>query len=310
MATLTENLLTSAKINSFAPISQTTFQDSDLIVIANEELLSKMVSDIMSVREDFFLSSKTTSIVGGVAFYGVPKGAIGNVLKMVTFQDAGGSQRILNRIDIEESKKYSGSTGEPSEYYLSGDEIVLCPTPSTSSGSIVFSYFRKPSKLIETSSCAKITAVSSAGGTTTFTVDTDLSASLSAGSEVDILSGSNPYLLWADEVAITAITTTTIAVATTGVVNAASVVEPQVGDYICPTSYANIPMIPDEFHPVLSQMVAVRMIASLGDIEKWNLAKAILQENRKDALKLIKNRVETTPIRVRGNGFVRTFAVE
>jgi hypothetical protein len=262
----------------------------------------------MSTREEFFLTTKTTSIVGGIDHYTIPKMAIGNTINQLIYRDAGGTDRDIYRINAAEGVNFSGSSGEPQAFYFEGDEVVLRPMPSTSVGTLVFSYFRKPNRLALTSACAKITAVSSVGGTTTFTVDTDLTASLSVGSSVDFLSGASPYLLWADTVAITAITSTTIAVATTAVVDAVSAVQPVVSDYICPTGYANIAQIPDELVPVLCQMIAVRMISSLGDLNKWQAAKAELKEMREEAIKLIKNRSESSPKRVSGNGMVRAFS--
>ena len=307
MAFFAEDLLTSAKLRSFAPISQTTFQDSELRSIANEEMLLKLVSDILSVKEEFFLTTKVTAITGSIDHYPVPKMAIGNTINQLRLRDSANTEVELKRISASEADQYAGVTGVPEAYYFEGDEVVLCPKPSESTNSIVFSYFRKPNKIIDTASCAKITAVSSSGGSTTFTVDTDLTASLSAGDKVDFLSGSSPYLLWADEVSITSITSTTVVVATSSVSDAVSTVEPQVNDYICPTGYANIAQIPDELYPVLCQMVAVRMLAGLGDINKWNAAKAELAEMRKESLKVIKTRAESQPKRVRGNGIVKAF---
>lgn len=307
MAFFTEDLLTSAKMRSFAPISQNTFQDSDLTTIASEELLLKLVSDIMSVREEFFLTTKETSIIGLIDHYTVPKRAIGNTINQLRLRDSSGLEVALSRITADDAQAFTGSTGTPTAYYFEGDEVVLCPKPDSSTGTLVFSYFRKPNQLAATTACAKITLVSSVGGTTTFTVDTDLTGTLSTGSKIDILSGVSPYLLWSSEVAITAITTTTIAVATADVVNAVSSVEPQVNDYICPMGFANIPQIPDELYPVLCQMVAVRMLAGLGDLNKLQAAKAELSELRAEAIKLIQNRAESQPKRIAGNGLLNAF---
>jgi hypothetical protein len=201
---------------------------------------------------------------------------------------------------------YSGQTGKPEKFLIEGDEVVLLPTPSES-GTARFRYYWKPNLLIATESCAKITAISSAGGTTTIDVDTDLTASLSTGSEVDFLSAQSPYMLWAFEVALTAISSTQMQMATADIDNAAGTVEPQVGDYICPTGYANIPMLPYEFHPVLAQMIAVRQLAGIGDLNKWNAAKAELKEMRIEAMNFIKNRVETSPRVLAGQGLVGAF---
>jgi hypothetical protein len=295
---LIEDLIESVKSRSFVPISQTTFQDADIITILNEELRLKLVADLLSAREDFFLWRKTTPLVANKQLYTMPNAAIGNAIKALFFVDSNGNQRPLTRKDIDELGDWSNQTGDAQHFYFEGDQVGLFPYPSDATSSLLFVYPRKPNELTDTASCAKITAVSSLAGTTTFTVDTDLTASLSVGDTVDFLRGSSPYLLWADAVSITAITTTTIAVATTSVDDVDGSVEPASGDYICPAGYANIPMIPEEFQMVLAQMGAVRLLASLGAIEKWQTAKAELQELRKEALKLVKNRAESAPDKI------------
>jgi hypothetical protein len=306
MGFLIEDLIVSIKSRTLAPISQNTFEESDLITIADEELLLELVSDIMTVREDFFLQSKTTSVTANLNRYQIPKRAIGNAIKTLTFIDTGSNEYMLQRIDSDEKGNYL-SGGVPTRFYFEGDEVVLVPTPSVS-GTLEFGYYAKPNRLIATSSATKITNVSSAGGTTTFTVNTDLSASLSAGSKIDVISASSPFLLWSENIAITAITSTTIQVATSDVSNVVSTVEPQVGDYICATGFSNIPMIPEEFHPILAQMSAVRILMSLGDVNKLQMAKGLLDESRKSALKLIKNRAESSSKKVnQRNGLLSVF---
>lgn len=308
MGFLIEDIITSAKYRSMVPISQNTFQSADITIIADEELLLRLVSDIMSVREDFFLRSKQTSITANIDHYTIPKRAVGNSIKALWYVDTNSKYSLLQRIDVDEKNQYDSTGTAPEAFYLEGDEVVLVPCPSITQGSIEFSYYGKPNRLAETADCCQITNVSSAAGTTTFTVDTDLTASLSVGDKIDIVSSVSPFLLWADDVAITAITTTTIAVATTDVDDANGTVEPQTNDYICPAGYSNIPMIPEEFHPVLAQMVACRLLGSLGDLNKQAAAKAELLDMRREALKLIKNRVESTPDLVnQRNGLVGAF---
>jgi hypothetical protein len=96
-------------------------------------------------------------------------------------------------------------------------------------------------------------------------------------------------------VAITAITSTTIEVLKASVVDVDGSVEPVANDYICPAGQSNIAMVPKEFHPVLAQMGAVRMLASLGDNAKWQSAKAELEQMRTEALKLVRQRADGTP---------------
>jgi hypothetical protein len=294
MAFLTEDLVESVKSRSFIPISQNTFTDTQIIQVLNEELRLSLVSDILGAREDFFLAQKTVPLVANKDHYLLPALSIGNNLKAVFLTDSSGSRKMIERWDIDRSDEYS-QTGEPEKFYFEGDEIVLMPKPSVATDSILFSYFRKPNQLIATASCAKITAVSSLAGVTTFTVDTDLSASLSVNSQVDVLRGTNPHTLWAEQVAISAITASTIAVADSDISDVDGTIEPGVGDYICPSGYANIVMVPEEFVPVLAEMAACRLLRSLGDLQKWQASQAICEKMRQEALRLIRQRVESSP---------------
>jgi len=308
MSFLVEDLIESVKDRSFAPISQTTFEDADILRILNEELSLGLVSKIQKQREDFFVTRQTTALVANKDHYLLPKRAVGNSLKALFVTDTNGNKRLLTRREIDRIAEYSATTGESSEFYFEGDQVVLMHAPATAGSSLLFVYSRRPNKLILTTSCAKITAVSSVGGTTTLTVDTDLTASLSVGDDVDFVRTNSPFTIWSEEVDITAITATTIAVATADVIDVDSSVEPGVGDYICPSGYTNIPMIPEEFHPVLAEMGACRMLRSLGDLNKWQAASAVLKEMMGEALDLIKNRAESSPQRPsRKHGLIRNF---
>lgn len=294
-----EDLLEAIKSRSLAPISQSTFDDDKLTTMATDEMKLGLVSDIVSAREDFFLAEESASLVAGVANYGIPSRAIGTALKDLYFTPTGTTtKKPLVRVDVSRSGEFVNQTGEPQKYYLLGDEVVLLPTPATASGTITFIIPANPSDLIATSSCTKITGISSSATHTTFTVDTDLTASLAVGDYVDFLSATAPYKLWSYRKAITAITSTTIEVLNADVMNASSVVEPVANDYICPSGFSNIPQIPVAFHAVLAQMVVAQILESLGDLNKLERAERTLGGMRNAALKLIKNRVENSPQKV------------
>lgn len=299
----TEDLLNSIKLRTLAPISQTTFQDADLILLANEELQLKLVSDIQGIREDYFLNYSLSPLVSGITNYFVSNRAIGNALRVVTFVDQAGNESApLNRVSVDRAYLFQGTNTTPTAYYLSNDQIVLLPTPSQSSGYLKQYFSQRPNQIVATSTCAKITAINTVTGTSTFTVDTDLTASLTTANKVDFLRVQSPFMLWSQEIQITAITATTIAVTSTSISDVNGLVLPTVGDYICPAKQANIPQVPQEFHPMLAQMVALRLMESLGDMNKYQAAERTLTILRKEAMKLIKNRVESSPEKVDTRG--------
>jgi len=207
---------------------------------------------------------------------------------------------------------YGSQTGAPKKFLLEGDEVLLLPKPAASTGSIRFRYYAKPNLLTLTANCAKITSINSAGGTTTFNVNTDLTAvtnPLVIGAKIDLLSVVSPFLLWADDVPVTAVSSSQIECATSLVSDEAGNVLPQVNDYICPAGYANVPMIPFEFHPVLAKMIAKRQVSGMGDIAKRNMIAADLKELRTEAENMIKNRVESQPkvLRPHRSGILSAF---
>lgn len=303
MSYFVEDLLEKIKRRSFAPISQGTFQDAGLIAIANEELDLNLVANLVEEREDFFLTTEDTTISANISHYSIPSRAIGNTLKTLFYVDHGGLLSEMRLIDPSRRDEFPLTGNKPAAFYIEGDEVVLVPTPITTEGSLKFSFPAKPNQLVATSSCAKITGISSSPTTASFSVNTDLTASLIVGSYVDFLSVVSPFKLWAYRLPITQITSNLIEVAIDGVLDDAGVnVEPQIDDYICPSGFSNIPQIPTAYHPVLAQMSVVTMLEGLGDLNKLARAQATLQKLEANAKSLIKNRVETSPKKVSSRG--------
>lgn len=301
MGVLTEDIISAAKLSEFFPTSQSTFSDpDDLLIFANQEIKSKLVPWMMSCRQDYFGTSKFIPLRNGVNHYSTPERAIGNSIKDVFYvpnTTTPDSRYPLPLLQMHEGFGTSLSGGRPTGIRMQGDEIIIVPTPTGLSGleALWVPFYERPNQLVATSKCAKITAISSVGGTTTFTVDTDLTGALSAGSLLDFLSRKSPYRLWAKDVAITAITATTIAVLTPDVSDEGSLVEPVLNDYICPAQTTCIPMFPDELHPIVSEMICWRAMKSLGAAAKLQTCAGAIGDMLKGAFKILSNRVEGEP---------------
>lgn len=297
----TEDIVASAKRSEFFPTGQTTFSDpDDLIAFANEEMQTKLVPAILSVREDFFLSSQQINLQANLSTYPVPERAVGNALKDLLYMPSAAAPSVmypLPKTTVHDLQVGSQGSGNPGQFYIQGDEIVLVPTPSSSQGAIVSYFFMRPNRLVSTSQCAKITAIVVGATQTTLTVDTDLTAStlatvISSGSLVDLLSAKSPFLLWNQDVSVQSISSTQVVLNNSDVQDAALNTMPRVGDYVCPAQQANIPMVPQEFHPILSEMIAYRALKALGDINHMQVCKVHINEMLQNAYKLIAMRVE------------------
>lgn len=294
----TEDLVSAVKLSGFIPTGQTTFLDpDDFIFLANEELFTKLVPHIVKVRQDFFAKHDTVALRDRINHYVIPERAVANTLIDLFYLPSTSDlsdKRPIAKINIHDQQLFQGNTNaEVNKFWIEGDEIITVPTPNNPTGNLMYYYLRKPSKLTSTSNCAKITGISTLAGTTTFTVNTDLTSSLSVGDLIDFVAGKSPFLCRYTDVAITAITSTTIAVASTDVSDESGAVDVVTNSYICPAQQTNIPQVPDVFHPILSEMVVCRCLRALGDLEKLNVAKAELVEKLRDAWGLIQNRIES-----------------
>jgi hypothetical protein len=287
MGFLTEDLVNAIKLSEFFPNSQSTLDDpDDFISHANTEMQTKLVPMIDRSRQGFFASTKQVTLTDGLNRYALPERAFMNTFRDLWWMPDASKpwdKRPLPRVAPHNRDLHDAESGEPSGYMIEGDEIVILPTPGANMGAILFDYKERPNQIAATSTCAKITAVSTVGATTTFTVNTDLTGSLSAGSLVDFLSAKSPFRLWAKDVTISAITSTTIAVTAADVSNDVDAVEPIVGDYICPAQTTCIPMIPQEMHAILAELVCRRILKALGDHE----AVAEVEKNVKEMIELM-----------------------
>ena len=289
----TDTLLTAIQAQALYPTSSVTETETDLLRFVNEEFQMKIVPAIEAVREDYFLARTTTPIVANQSKYPIPGRAIGNSLKHVFYVDDSGGRYQLYRKPIKDLAQYSStSTGTSRQFYVLGDEIVLYPTPN-GGGSIEMWYYSRPNQLVLTTSVAAITDIASAGGTTTFTVDNDISGALGAGGAIDILSHESPFMLWVTDVTTTGSSSTTIECATSALLGEdGSTVLPQVGDFICLAGQANIPMIPQEFHPILVQAAQARIMMAIKDQVGYQMAVQKLESQIADMKRMIGNRVE------------------
>lgn len=306
MGVLTEDLLEDIKDRCFAPISQNTWTDASILRLATKEMRDFIVPEIMRKRENFFLVYTDLNLTANVPTYPLPERSLGNALKNLFVVN--NDNEYLYRLNkakvnfIDQIEK----TGTPSHYFLQGDKVRVMPAPRNTQNKLRQYYFLRSNELVLTSECTKITAVSRGVSQTTFTVDTDLTASLAASSKIDFVNGKSPYLLWAFDVEIVSISSTEIVVSNTSVDDESSATLPSVGDYICPKLKSNVPMIPEEYHTALALKTARSMMSSLGDQKKYQVLNNELKEALDNAGVLIANRVEDQPEKVNPRNTILT----
>src|SRR5688572_33108796 len=93
--------------------------DEGLLLTGTNELRTRLVPEVMALREDFFRYSKTTAITSEGQRFRIPARAIGNKLKSVIWIH-GETETPLDLLDAED-----GTEGFGEGFYLDGAFVVL-----------------------------------------------------------------------------------------------------------------------------------------------------------------------------------------
>lgn len=287
----TNQIIESVEARTLAPTGQPTYQNSDYVRFANEELQIKIVPDIMTIREDFFLRVLNYSITNAQASYTLPERTLGNTLKDLFYIDQNGNRYPISRVNINDIPLNTAATIYPQTFYMKGDQVVLVPTPTATVGTMEAWYYERPSELVLTEACGQITSIAlntPLAGQTTYTVNADVSSYAT----LDFVSGTSPFRDYSIDVTPVSATSTTVVVTNTDVDSESGSLLPVVGDWICEAQTSPIPMVPQEFHPLLAELVAGRVVQGLGDAQKLEAINANVGMMRQNMLNMIANRIE------------------
>lgn len=156
----TDDLISSIKRRISFPLSQNTFQYSDLVAFLNEEMQLSAVPAVKMEHEEYFVYKQTVDLVDGISRYEIPNRAIGMALRDVKYSDSSGNFYDMTRIAPDDKAFFQQSNGSNqtiSKYYLEGNEIVLTPlVTSGASGKLNFFIFLRPNSLVRNDRAAII----------------------------------------------------------------------------------------------------------------------------------------------------------
>jgi len=288
-------LLADIKRKSFVPISQITFSDDDLLNMADEEIQTGIVPFIMSVREEYLVDYQDIPINSQIRTYDIPSRAIGAKLRDVTLllnpSDVNQpNERSLPQIAAEDAvynNSYNNFLGVLA-FFLRDNQVVLSPNATNFGGQTLrLYYFKRPNRLVPTSSCAQIVSIS-----TNTAVINLIPTAFGSGNTIsitsDIVKAKPPFKLLTMDISLTIDSTTNTVtfpanLSTYGI---------SVGDYICLSGESPIAMLPVEVNSLLAQRVAVKLLASMGDDKNFQIATNRLVEMEHSIRDLLSNRVE------------------
>jgi hypothetical protein len=184
----TDDLIASIKRRISFPLSQNTFQYSDLVAFLNEEMQLSAVPTVKQEHEEYFVYKVTVPLVNGVSRYEIPNRAIGMALRDVKYSDSSGNFYDMTRIAPDDKAFFQQSNGSNqtiSKYYIEGNEIVLTPlVQAGASGKLNFFIYLRPNSLVKNDRAATIQ---------NFQKDITVSnnANLEVGDKIYINTGNN-----------------------------------------------------------------------------------------------------------------------
>jgi hypothetical protein len=280
----TADLLAAIKRRTFAPTSQNTFPNSELLALADEEMQTVIVPELMAVREEFFVTSEDVPVTAGQAAYDIPWRAIGMAAREVKLVDSSGSYTDLPQISPESIS--SDSPGTPTAFYLRDNQIVLYPTPNTNALTLRISYSRSPSRHVETSSAAVVSAVIG------FDVNINaVPAAFTSAVQYDFIRATGGQEIVAMNLAAAGVGPSSLTM---------SVTPPsalRAGDYVALAGETPVVQLPREYRTCLAQATCVRVLKSLR-MDGFREEKEVLDEMLEKARLLVSPRVVGEPMKI------------
>jgi hypothetical protein len=279
MATFNTTRLVS-QVTLKAALADGRFTDQEILDLASDVLISEIAPMLVSSREEYYVQTKDHTVTTSQAAYAIPYRAMGATLREVKIL-SGTQWTDLIRIDPEEIK--TTTTGRPEYFYLQGNSVMLYPTPDATGDTLRMSYFVRPSSLVPTTECARITNISS--NTLTLTPPSGWSTS----DTFDLVQGTSGFVLKGMDFSASQVNAGDI------VLSGTVPTDLEVGDYVCLSGESCFPHIPADAHQLLVQLTVVSCLEAMGD--QTNLAVAVQRaQSLKQAFgQLLMNRIQGAP---------------
>ena len=276
-----DDLVANVKRRASIPNSNSLLSDEDIMLLAQDELDLTVTPLVMSVNEEFFVTSEDLDIQTGVSTYAIPGEAVGMRLRGVSVVNNPGEYETvwnLSRITLEQLGSYTWNTGG---FYLEGNNVKLFPTPNQT-GTLRLYFYKTPLTLTQNINAGQVTVID--GNILTLA---NMPEDWTTGTDLSVVQGYPPF---------NTIFENTDAVLVTGNdVTLSSVSGITVGDWVCPRGFSTIPQLPREAIPLLAQATVVKCLEAIGDNDGMKRAEAKLEQVTGQLIKLLTPRSDANP---------------
>lgn len=298
-----ETLIASIKRRANIPDSQAMITDEEILDYANEEMLLNLVPLVVSKHEDYYLTSEEVTIQSGIYSYPIPYRALGTKLRELAYHDIETKRYSpLYRKSIDEitEDSHRGTSSSKNRFYIMNENVVLDTTTDVGYDYLTFFYNMRPNSLVLESNVCKITGIDRNTGIISVNA---VPSVFDGATQLDFVKLNAPHRILNYDVTPVLIDNANSQIT----FNVADLPDELIiGDHICLQNQTNLVNAPSELHVMLAQMVAARVLESIGDTQNLAAANDKLVKMEKSTEYLIDNRVTGSPIKAsaRKNGFL------
>ena len=295
MTITADRLLEGVKRRISTPTSQVLMTDADILAIADDITKTYMVPLLMSLNQDYFVTSSEVAFVTDQAEYDIPYRAVGRALRDLKIVDSSDTVRDVSLIPIEDAHRFTQSS-TPHSFYFKGDQVVIVPTPSETTTSIQFWWEEPPSNLVKVDAAGLITAIVSP----VVTVAT-LPSTMIAGVDVDFVKGRSGNSTIGMDKDIVSVLGTDITFASADIPSRLAV-----GDYVTLAQTTPVVQLPNECYPLLESYVGRRVLLAVGDTDGARAMDEDVRVEDKNLKLMLEPRIQGEPtVIINRNGLLR-----
>lgn len=298
-----KSLIRTIKRRASLPSSQETFSNEDFLEMATEEVNIGLMDQIMVARGDYLVQSTDVVLRDNVFAYPIPDRAVGNKLRDLSIVDSTGKVVYeMAQISLEELNEFEGpyTLQTRNTFYIENNNVVLTSQTLSPGYKLRMYFYIRPNKLVVNERAAVVGSIITNGATTEVSVTT-VPKNFTTQLKYDIVGAKSPNKIKSYDLVPASINlnTKTWTFNTADITNTAGDIVFEVGDFLSQAEETIVPNIPTELHPIVAQRVAVACLESMGDEQNKQSAERKLASMEKAALRMIVNRVEGAPRKIR-----------
>ena len=274
-----------ARVKRHAMLPTGMMTDTDIVEFMDDELRSTILSNIMRLREDYFLTYQDFLTDGAINQWDLPYDAIGAKLKDVMFILDGVPDNWINvaRLSLSEISSNKYDYTRPYGFYLKDNKLCFFPSNIAAGQTIRLWYYKRLSHLTpvaESSSgvvyCAKVLSTNGLD----IVVDA-VPDGWTTSTSIDLVSHDQPFYSY--PLVISNISGTTITVD-----KALAATD----DYLCPRGETVFPQVPVELQPLLVAATVIDLMEAMRDQQGIQIANQRYQEILDDITTMLTPRID------------------